>query len=967
MTDDLLALIQALPPEERARLLAQLGPGDAPARDRSGAPPGDGAGRAARKGVEGDISLSNDARINGVAVGVNLGAIIYGRDPSEDERRRLVWYLSALANDLWRLPLRGLDPTLAEGPGVELSRVYVMLATTRPTRLAAGRLSELRSYFADDALRPAQKFDPDFALPPRAILRTSVGDRAVSGGGGLPRAGAPDDPVVDIARAQIVTEALCGNTRLVLLGDPGSGKSTFLRHLAWALARRGLDQAGPDTELFGWEAERQLLPVILPLRRLAGALALAAPDAHARTVHQALCDVVAGYGVQAPDNLLTDALVRGAAIILLDGLDEVPIEATETSASRLATLRAARAFAERYAKTSFVLTCRSRAFTDELRACLDWPVETLAPFTLGQVRHFVPAWYGELKDRGQLTAAQAERLSAELIAAIAAAPRLRSMAETPLLLTLMALLLFRRGALPRDRPRLYEEILELLLGQWDKVRDGQSLAEVIGRPDWTSERLRPLLDRLSYEAHLAGSSLDGRGRLERGRVRNALIDFFKAAQASEQWAWGAAQRCLEYFEQRSGLLVPDGAESYVFAHLTLQEHCAGRHMLLSREAVGQVLARRAEDRWREPIFLGLGVVQATNPYLVEKVLRTLIDRRENEKEKPAARWYRDLILAAELGKDRDWSYLREQEVDVASLQADLRAGLAALLADRDQPLPARERVSAGFLLGELGDPRVPITPQAWRREVRRAMDGDTTGYFCRVEAGTYWIGSGDDDPEAADVEKPRHQVTVDEPFYIARYPITNAQWQAWGRLFSKYANHSDLNGPNQPVVGLQWAWCNQFCAWLTEQLHGALPPGHVIRLPTEAEWEAAARGGDTRRYPWGDDWRADHAATAEDRAGRGWKWSVPVGCYPAGAAPCGALDMAGNVWEWTASVWQSYPKANNVFTDKQRRALRGGSYGERRTDVRCGARGWYRVVVRGDVSYGFRVVLAPRSHTCSDF
>jgi len=334
------------------------------------------------------------------------------------------------------------------------------------------------------------------------------------GAGGLPRAGALDDRVVDIDRAQIVTEALWENPRLVLLGDPGSGKSTFLRHLAWALARRGLDQAGPDTELFGWEAGRQLLPVILPLRRLAGALAVAAPDA--RTVHQALCDVVAGYGVQAPDDLLTDALVRGAAIILLDGLDEVPIEATETSASRLATLRAARAFAERYAKTSFVLTCRSRAFTDELRACLDWPVETLAPFTLGQVRHFVPAWYGELKDRGQLTAAQAERLSAELIAAIAAAPRLRSMAETPLLLTLMALLLFRRGALPRDRPRLYEEILELLLGQWDKVRDGQSLAEVIGRPDWTSERLRPLLDRLSYEAHLVGSSLDGRGRLERG-------------------------------------------------------------------------------------------------------------------------------------------------------------------------------------------------------------------------------------------------------------------------------------------------------------------------------------------------------------------------------------------------------------------------------------------------------------------
>lgn len=74
---------------------------------------GDVAGHDVRKGTEGSVALSDDARINGVAVGVNLGRIVYGRDPSEDERRRLVWYLHALAGDLRRLPLRGLDPVLA--------------------------------------------------------------------------------------------------------------------------------------------------------------------------------------------------------------------------------------------------------------------------------------------------------------------------------------------------------------------------------------------------------------------------------------------------------------------------------------------------------------------------------------------------------------------------------------------------------------------------------------------------------------------------------------------------------------------------------------------------------------------------------------------------------------------------------------------------------------------------------------
>ena len=911
---------------------------------------GDVAGGDMRSGT---VEVGDQARVYGPTVGINLGKIIYGRDPSADERRRLVWYLHALAGDLRRLPLRGLDPALADGRGVDLGTVYVLLATTNDERLAAGRHSQLRAYFTDDALsQPAPAYDPELVLPTTALLGRSVTNGDMYEGDQLVQAGSLDDPAVVLNRAQAATEALWTGRRLALLGDPGGGKSTFLRHLAWTLARRGLDQPGSETQLLGWDDARQALPVILPLRQLAGALAAA--NAGAQTVYQALRERMVAYGVDRPDDLLTDALVRGAAIVLLDGLDEVPQAASAVAADRRTTLEAVRAFADRYAAVQLVLTCHTRAFDDDLRACLGWPVATLAPFTLGQVRHFVPAWYRELVVVGQLTAAQSERLSVELVAIIAGSERLRAMAATPLLLTLMALLLFRRGSLPRDRPRLYEEILELLLGQWDKVRDGQSLAEVIGRPDWTSERLRPLLDRLSYEAHLAGSSLDGRGQLERGRVRDALIDFFEAAQVPEPW--GAARRCLDYFEQRSGLLAPDGPDSYVFAHLTLQEHCAGRHLLLSRDAVRQVLARRAEDRWREPILLGLGVIQVSNPYLVEKVLRTLIGPRENGADKPKARWYRDLILAAEIGTDRDWAYLREQEVDVAGLQADLCCGLVALLGDNAQPLPTVERVRAGFLLGELGDPRVPVTPDDWRREVARALAGDTSGYFCRVAAGTYWIGSADDEPDAEDTEKPRHAVTFDAPFYIARYLVTNAQWAAWaaqGERPAPYADDTDLNRPNQPVVSLRWEVCNDFCAWLSGQTDSEL------RLPTEAEWEAAARGGDTRRYPWGDDWRDEHAASKENQESRGWTWSVPVGCFPVGAAPCGALDMAGNVWEWTADTWQSYPEAKETFTDEDLRVIRGGGHRANSTSVRCGARVKYHLDY--DVIFiGFRLVLAPR-------
>ncbi len=975
-TDDLLARFQALPPAEQERILSQLGIappppavsmgshnqfGDTSIGDVVGGDKlrsGDIAASTVALGSDAmasSIALSDDARINGVAVGINLGTIIYGRDPSEDERRRLAWYLARLANKLARMPLRGLEERLDHGEGIAMERVYIELATTNQEKVYP--ISEEQSYFivGNDLpeplsiylrsnkfpLRPTTAYDPDFVLPHVAIV--NVTSQRVFGHGYAP------DAVSQICfwRARLAIEEIRNHQRLVLLGDPGGGKSTFLRHLAWALALRGLDQVNTMTALYGWENAQSRLPIILPLRTLAGAIATA--GAQEATVFAVLRTVMHDCCVLQVDDLLSAALDQGSALLLCDGLDEVPLKAVPgVSADRTQTLEVLRAFALLYPKVQIVLTCRVRAFDDPLRTRLGWPVETLDAFTLGQVRHFVPAWYAELVARKQITAEQAQRLSATLIDSIIASPKLTEMAKTPLLLTLMTLVLFNKGELPRDRPQLYERILDLLLGQWDMVREGKSLAQAIGLLDWDSSRFQPLLDQISYQAHLAGSSEDGRGRLDRGDLYRDLIDFFTHAQVPAPG--DSALAWLEYIEQRSGLLAPDGRDSYVFAHLTLQEHCAGRHIALnSEDPVGVVMNHRTDDRWREPIFLGAGLMP---PAVLNALLTELIASDEKEPQ----RWYRDLILAAELGHDRDWSYLRTRPmVKVERLQRELKRGLVALLNDPTQSLPVAERVRAGFLLGDLGDPRFPVTLDEWRHELERA--GQPGSYFCRVEAGEYVIGSSDDDPDADDNEKPQHTIMLDQPLYIARYPITNAQWQVWveqgGGKSSYYADDSDLNRPNQPVVSITWYQSNTFCTWLSTQV------GASIRLPSEHEWEAAARGKRGWRYPWGDDWRDDHAATEEDSATRGWRWTVPVGCYSSGSAPCGAMDMAGNILEWTASVWHSYPGVEEPFTDDELRVLRGDGYGNDKTNARCGARFSLNPGLNLIFNGGFRVVLAP--------
>ncbi len=695
------------------------------------------------------IDSPHSGRDINIATHQSITYQIHGPDPDAAQREQIDHYLRRLAARMQRLPLRGLAAQLDDGPGIALPQVYVMLATKGRVELAsdaAGSTTPVEQFYQqgdrEQPLRP--EYDPDYALPDSAIV---AAEPII-----LPGRREQETDGRALYRALLAAEAVVRSPRLVLLGEPGGGKSTFLRHLAWALAQRGLGQ--PEASPLGWPEDLALLPLLLPLRSLA--LRIAAEGAAPASVSAAIRDELAReYDLRQADALLDRALAGGHVLLLLDGLDELPTEPAPGIADRLATLRALRDFAELHAGLRVVLTCRSRVFDVRLRGALGWPVETLAPLTLGQVRRFVADWYAALAKRGVFSAEQAGAQAQTLAETIAASTRLRALAENPLLLTMMALVLAEQGDLPRDRPLLYERILEQLLGRWDQQKGGQSLAEAIGAGDLRSADLRATLDLLCFQAHTSTSA--GPGRLLAGELRYALASFFE--QVRVDGAWEAAGLCLAYFDQRGGLLLPsDDGDAYTFAHLTLQEYGAGRHLLLQPNAAELVLRRRAEARWREPIALGLGVVQRFYPMLadrIERVLAELIDGDEHGRPKPRARWYRDLILAAELGAERDWNSLRAL-INVDRLQRELRLGLVALLADAAQPLPVVERVRAGFLLGELGDPRFPVSLDQWRQAIERARAGQANGYFCPIPA-----------PAGA------------APRWIGRYPITNAQLNAW--------------------------------------------------------------------------------------------------------------------------------------------------------------------------------------------
>ena len=220
--------------------------------------------------------------------------------------------------------------------------------------------------------------------------------------------------------------------------------------------------------------------------------------------------------------------------------------------------------------------------------------------------------------------------------------------------------------------------------------------------------------------------------------------------------------------------------------------------------------------------------------------------------------------------------------------------------------------------------------------------------WCWIPGGPFAMGSND-----RKNEHPIHEVNT-EGFWLACYPVTNAQYrlfveangyteqrwwsrEGWGwRQTSKftepgYWTDKKWDGDSQPVVGISWYEAEAYCRWAAEVT------GEPIRLPTEAEWEKAARGTDKRKYPWGDIEPDAKLCNFQRNVGQ----TTAVDRYsPAGDSPYGCVDMAGNVWEWTDSWYQAYPGSSykSAAFGGTHRVLRGGSWYGSANDVRTSNR-----------------------------
>ena len=545
-------------------------------------------------------------------------------------------------------------------------------------------------------------------------------------------------------------------------------------------------------------------------------------------------------------------LDAGKIIVLLDGLDEIP-----TEQQRVLVRDAVQVFADRYPTCRIVATCRTLSYQNPAGQLADWPAYQLAEFDQPKIDDFIGAWYGELARLNVVTGDDAARMTRSLHDAVRRND-LRDLAGNPLLLTVMALVHAHKGRLPDARALLYEETVDILLLRWEQIKAGGDetalpLRRLLQQVDRTDVDLKLVLWRLAFEAQQGGAAGDGSGLADIGELRllKALAELHP--DKSLQWA----EAVMELIRLRAGLLVERAPEVYTFPHRTFQEYLAGAHLGAQADFARQAAGLVNDDLyWRQVILLAAGRLV----YLGGDTAKPLALVGELCPETPdaSALGWRKAWLAGEVLLEAGLNRVQD-----STLGSDLLRRVRRRLADlvHTGALQPVQRAEAGDVLALLGDPR-------FRADAWFLPDEPLLG-FVEIPAGPFLMGSDPrQDRQSSDNEQPQHSVTL-PTYYIARFPVTVAQFGAFAESTGYTPGDMDSlrDAPTRPVRWITWHEALRYCDWLTatlrawpgtpEPLATLLRSGDQagrpwrVTLPSEAEWEKAARGTDGRIYPWG--------------------------------------------------------------------------------------------------------------------
>jgi energy-coupling factor transporter ATP-binding protein EcfA2 len=672
---------------------------------------------------------------------------------------------------------------------------------------------------------------------------------------------------------------------LLIIGDPGSGKTTFVRFVACVLAKDNLgDAATGRVEHLGLDAATPVpTPVYLRIAHLAECLGKNQADVSGGRPWQWLTRALGEQWGSDAAVVLAERLDEGNCFVLLDGLDEVADDLVRTQVYGVVN-----AAVEHWGRNRFVITSRPFGY-QAVAGIRDMQSVRISRFGEEEILEFIRRWvtaiYPEEDERNR------NAYLPQLQSAVLNVPVIRRLARNPVMLTCLCVVHWNERRLPEGKAQLLAAVLRWLLNAREKER-----RELGFNSFFAEECYRTLAYAMT--THPAGKQVS----VDLLAAADTLAEpFHKEKKIPHGKHLREARRFLETEMINGGIVIKDGTGDLRFWHLSFQEHYAGRTLVEQDRSEWWAVVREHlyDPQWTEVIdqFVGCLVVVARRN--VDYLLRSIIDDTPADL---AAQARMVAVVGRLLRLLRVYEYQPPAQVG----WEEVLAGAAAVFAaESARGIPVADRIAAAEVLGWWGDKRLEAAEPALL-----PIPG--------LEA----------------VELGKYPVTVQE---YARFLENGgyAEPRFWGDSWKEkeWDQPGDWEDQcehrNRPVTGVSWYEAVAYCRWLSEQT------GHKYRLPTSEEWEAAATNP-KGEYPWGKEEPSEELCNFDGNVG----CPTPVGVYPAGAAPGGHLDLAGNVWEWCEDL---YDKGGSV------RVVRGGSWNSSargcrsayRTDDHPGSRAGY--------------------------
>lgn len=768
--------------------------------------------------------------------------------------------------------------------------------------------------------------------------------------------------------------------RLVLLGKPGTGKSTFAHHLTLSLIGNQLDPPLFDSTLpsLGPWPHGFLTPIYIRLREFVhwkGFPALS-KQLHVEHLEDYLKQCMLSANLKDSSNLLISDLHAGRAIIIFDGLDEIPVPVKPDNALELRRKQLkgfARSLNLRYRNSRIVFTSRDYAYKE-------WNLDSFYAVKIA------PLKYLKMKKIVKNIFSVSEKKEGE---AISIADKFldnlnrvdipTSLFDRSLFLSLMAtiFLIGDKDSLPTCNGELYHESIKLLLDTWtqSKLNEGLCLTDVVC---CTAADLFRRLENIAFKAFEQTTDAESEDvPISRSLILDELFELSREVNIRE---------ALDYISNKAGILMEISPNIYQFSHRVFQEYLAASYMVREDQHRFDLVCKSIEEQpliWSSSCLLTGEVLKNSNRFdLIWNLVEDLLGVSEPSiLPKSDKHWWR-IWLAGNVFIQQSLHTLNYRESSRVVLKR-LQNWLHVLFQIPDVHTPVL-RAEVGIILGQIGDTREGVSLNA---------DNIPDIHWCKIPAGEFLMGSHKDQINIIQKEKwakgwglsretPGKKHYLPE-YYISRYPITQIQfkafvddnegyqnpkwWKEHGSAWFKVSDKPNVEYPwgklpNIPATNVNWYEAMAFCEWLAYKIK------ETIRLPTEAEWEKAARGTDARVFPWGNKFDSTLCNSMDTEIGT----PSAVGCFliPNPAWEDNPLDMSGNVWEWTTTICEQddgnvipYPyeedhRENTNLGEKYLRVVRGGAYLNPPFLVRTAFRG--RDKPSSQFSrQGFRVVKIP--------